>query len=179
MLPNREFVPRSVVMERRRSATAALPVIPVHPATPTVPLPSTAHCSPWTAACASSAQPGTAAWAFVTGAGYADHERLSDDVTAEAAEFASYANALALFSDGSKVTLITGSQPGAEALGQIIGHRHTRDRRGIARIARSATMQTVTAIFNHVHRLGSLAVECHPDGSHPLQLVAQMRSIAA
>lgn len=101
----------------RAEAAKHLPIEAcLHPAHPRLVLPE--RDDPFTVASDGSFRDGKAAWAFVTGAGWADWD-VTDVTNSGAAEFAAYCHALALFPDGAAVRLLTDSLPAGRVLQRI------------------------------------------------------------
>jgi hypothetical protein len=168
-------IEKAVGIDMRRRAAKALPVIPVHPGTPTEPLTGeAAQFGPWTVACDGSVQRERVSWSFITGAGYADCDRLPI-ADSNVAEFAAYGRALAIYPDGAAITLITDSQQASAVLEQTTDTRQGGGLRA-ARLKKPRLLQTLpepifSSTLHHARRL-RLTVEWRPRNTHPLQAMA-------
>lgn len=104
--------------------------------------------SPWTVACDGSvAYKGnsvTAAWSFVTGAGWADWD-VFEGASSTGAEFAAYARDLAVYPSAAPVVLITDSKHGARCLRLLQAPGHAAPASPWLELARRARRQRVGA----------------------------------
>jgi ribonuclease HI len=117
-----------------------------------------------------------AAWAFVTGTGWADWDKLPAETTSSTAEFTAYCHGLAIYPDGTAVTLIADSKATAALLrkmahsprppGLLGGKLQDPERRqdGMSQAVFDLTM-------HHARRL-ELKVRWVPRNVHPLQAAA-------
>ena len=156
-------------------AEAGLPATAIHPGTRSIPVPAGEGFSPWTVATDGSLRGGRAAWAFVTGSGWADSDVLHEGASSSSAEFTAYCHALAIYPSGTEVTLVTDSVSTGMLLQEIteagrpgeLGARLQQPGRAAADITQSVFDRTMV----HARRL-RLTVQWSRRNTHPLQAAA-------
>ena len=120
---------------------------------------------PYTVATDGSAVGDRAGYGFVTGAGWCGSGAVAG--TINVAEFSAYAEALALYPDGSVVTVVTDSVAAGQVLQEIA--------EGAAAADITATwlpQRLVQSVVVNVRRLGAVRVQWHRRNKHPLQRTA-------
>lgn len=159
---------RREIRELYAKADAGLPVVPTYPLMTAVEIPEGDNLSGWTVATDASVRDGQGAWAFVTGAGWADADTLPALTTPTFAEFSAYCRALALFPEGAAVTLITDNQGTAGRLREIITAPSPA---GLFTSSDPEVSRIFQMTVYYARRL-RLSVEWRKRNTHPLQAKA-------
>ncbi len=166
---------RDMAISLRHDAEELLPPSAIHPGMRSIQLPAGELFSPWTVATDGSLRNGVAGWAFVTGTGWTDWDSTHAGASSSTAEFTAYCHALAIYPDGSEVTLITDSASTGTLLQEIaeaarpgrLGRHLQQPRHRPADITQSVFDRTML----HARRL-RLTVQWSRRNTHPLQTSA-------